>query len=129
MYLIQYITAFTAAKELAQREFDYKTAYAIMRLRQRIQPQCEFYADEEAKIISDYAKRDEKGNMIIENNERFVFACPEKAKEYAERVKALGMTEVEDFDPVLHAPEPVSIKPIHLEALESFIVFGGGENE
>jgi len=129
MYLIQCVNAYAATVALAEREWDYKTAYALVTLKRKLQPHVDFYTGEELKLVEEYGERDSAGKVII-NNGKFTFKDADGAQEYERRRRALGMLEVsEQFTPAV-VPLPGSIKPVHLEALEGFIVFeeeGGGK--
>lgn len=127
MYLIQCVNAYTAVLAMTQQEHDYKLAYALTTLKRRLQPHIEFFTQQEFKLVEEYATRDEKGKVILNERGNFTFQDPEKTEEYAERRTALGMVEVNEVFPALTVPAPKTIKPVHLEALEGFIEFGGEE--
>lgn len=127
MYLIQCVNAYTAVLAMTQQEHDYKLAYALTTLKRRLQPHIDFFTQQEFKLVEEYATRDEKGKVILNERGNFTFQDPEKTEEYAERRTALGMVEVNEAFPVLTVPAPKTIKPVHLEALEGFIDFGGEE--
>lgn len=130
MYLMQCVTAYGAVLELEKREWDYKTAHALVTLKRRLQPQVDFFTKEELKLAREYAKLDEKGNVILTERGTFPFREPGMAQEYARRRTELGLVEVQEAYEPLRVPVPGSITPAHLEALDGFLTFqeteGGG---
>ena len=127
MYLKQCADAYAAVLELEKREWDYKTAHALVTLKRRLQPQADFFARGEMKLAREYARLDGKGNVILTERGTFLFREPGMAQEYARRRTELGLVEVqEDYEP-LRAPVPGSITPAQLEALEGFLEFEGPE--
>ena len=114
-----------AANYLSQMEWDYKTAFTLARLRRALQPSVDFYIREENKLTQEFGQLDEKGNVAFTERGTFLFKDPADAPEYNTRRFELANVETEiDWKPAA-LPEPQKIKPIHLEALEGFIRFGG----
>lgn len=122
MYLIECVNAHLAASQMQQREMDYQTAYALLKLKRTMQTQLDFYQSEEMKLVKKYAKTDKDGNVQWEEGNKFSFADGEKAKSFAKAREELGMTQVDDIEPV-SVPRPEKISPAQLEALEKFIHF------
>ena len=102
MKLIQCVTAYMATTELMQKEWDYKTAYALVRLRKKLQMHVDFYSQ---------------------------LADPAAQEEYQVKKRELDEVEVEEEWKVFQVPQPASIKPAHLEALAGFIQFGEAAEE
>lgn len=125
MYLIQCVNAYMAIRALGECECEYQTAHALVVLKHRLQPHVEFFAKSEMKLVEEYARREEDGKITITENGGFVFSDPALANEYARRRTELGMVLVEEELPVLHVPAPKMIRPVHLEALNGFLDFGG----
>ncbi len=123
MYLIECTSAYLAATQMQQKEMDYQTAYALLKLKKSLQTQVDFYQGEEMKLVEKYAKKDENGKVQWSEGDKFSFDDTEKAKEFYEQRKKLCMTQVDDVEPV-KAPKPDKISPAQLEALEKFIHFG-----
>jgi len=115
MYLKQCVDAYAAVAAMMEKEWDYKTAHALVMLKRKLQPQVDFFAKEEMKLAKEYAKLDKKGNIIFTERGTFPFREKEKAQE--------------DFKP-LRVPMPERITPAQLDALEGFLEFeepeGGG---
>lgn len=123
MYLIECTNAYLAASQMQQKEMDYQTAYALLKLRKGLQTQVDFYQSEEMKLVEKYAKTDKDGKVQWDEDNRFSFDDEKKAREFFEQRKKLSMTQIDDVEPV-KAPKPEKISPAQLEALEKFIHFG-----
>lgn len=123
MYLIQCVNAYTAVLAMSQQEQEYKTAYALMTLKRKLQPHVDFFTGEEMKLVEQYSVKDGKGKTVLNERGNFTFQDPEKAEEYARRRTELGMVEVNEDFPILYVPAPKAIRPVHLEALEGFMEF------
>ena len=128
MFLIECVNAYMAVQALMEVECDYRTAHALVVLKKRLLPHVEFFSAEEMKLVEAYAARGEDGKVKMDGS-RFVFAPGADTAAYARRRAELGTVEVEEEFPVLHAPLPPKVKPVHIEALEKFIEFqvDGGE--
>lgn len=130
MYLKQCVDAYGAVLDMMEKEWDYKTAHALVTLKRKLQPHVDFFTKEEMKLAKEYAKLDKQGNIIFTERGTFPFREKDMAKEYAARRTELGTVKVqEDFKP-LRVPMPERITPAQLEALEGFLEFeepeGGG---
>lgn len=108
---------------MQQKEMDYQTAYALLKLRKGLQTQVDFYQSEEMKLVEKYAKTGKDGKVQWDEDNRFSFDDEKKAREFFEQRKKLSMTQIDDVEPV-KAPKPEKISPAQLEALEKFIHFG-----
>lgn len=125
--LIRCVNACMAVNYLSQMEWDYKTAFTLARLRRALQPSVDFYIREENKLTQEFGQLDEKGNVAFTERGTFLFKDPADAPEYNTRRFELANVGTEiDWKPAA-LPEPQKIKPIHLEALEGFIRFGGDD--
>ena len=126
--LFDCVNAYTALMALHTQEWDYKSAYAIVTLKRKLQPHAEFFAEEEMKLVNEHAAKDENGKIVWTATGKFQFENGEHVREYEAARKALGAVEVdEEFTP-LRLPLPQRITPQHLEALENLIIFEEGEN-
>ena len=130
--LIRCVNACMAVNYLSQMEWDYKTAFTLARLRRALQPQS-LFSFSHRKSISGTVLLMVKVSLsplslihISEPTRRsYIFKDPADAPEYNTRRFELANVETEiDWKPAA-VPEPQKIKPIHLEALEGFIRFGG----
>lgn len=122
MKLSDCVRAYEAVMAISRQEFDYKTAFSLVRLERQLRPHAKFYVEQERKLVEQYAKRDDKGIVWGENG--FILQNPEKAEEYATRRKELGDVEVEDGPLVAVRLDRVS--PAHLAALDGFVEFEEG---
>ncbi len=126
MYLLECVTAYMGVKAMMEQECSYKTAHALLMLKKMLQPHAEFFANEEMKLASQFAVKDEAGAPLITEKGVFEFKDGADPAKYNEKRRELGMVSVEiDFEPV-RVPVPAVIKPVHLEALEKFIIFEEG---
>lgn len=125
MLLIQCVNAYMATVYLMEKEWDYKTAYTLAELKRALQPHVDFFIQEEQKLIQEYGKKDEKGHVAFTEKGTFRFASAEDAPKYNAKRFELGQVPVEMKWKVKKLPRPERIKPVHLEALEGFIDFGG----
>lgn len=125
MKLIQCANAYEAVLTLERQEMDCKTAYALVKLKRKLQADVEFFLKEEKDLIDSYADRDEEGEIIQENPTKIQILDPEKRKEYESKRTELCEIEVQEELEPWRAPMPKAIQPVHLEALEGFIEFEG----
>lgn len=121
MKLIKYVNAYMALTELMEKEYDYSTAYAILRLRRRLAPQAEFYRDSEMKLVNEYAKKDSDGNIVWSDKTRFVFAENKSAEEYIRKRAELADTDIDDAVKCEKIKLVGGIRPSVVEALEGFV--------
>ena len=127
MKLNQTVNAYMAVLELSVKDMDYKTAYALVRLKRKLKPHADFFLAEEKKLMEEYAAKDEKGQVIFATPHTFQFRDPAQMEEYNTRHKELEDVEVqEEFSP-WRVSAPKSIRPAHLEALEGLLDFGAPE--
>lgn len=126
MTLLEYAEAYQALMQLMDTPQKYADAYNLVRLKRALEPDAMFFAQKERELMEQYAKRDERGEIVWSGTGRFVFAEPSRAGEYATARRELAEIEPEgEFKrQKLNAPE--SITPRQLEALLPFADFGGG---
>jgi len=124
MYLIQYVNAFMACEGLMEKEMDFKTAHAVVMLRHDLKKHADFFAAEEMKLVKEYAKKTEAGEIAWEENGQFTFQNAEDAEAFKKQRGELGMTEVEDFAP-RKAGTIREVRPAQLAALLGFLEFEG----
>lgn len=127
MFLIECVNAYAATVYLAEKEWDYKTAYALAELKRALQPHVDFFIKEEQKLIQEYGRKGEDGTVELTEKGTFRFAAAEDAQKYNAKRNELGLVPVKTEWEVRKLPRPERIKPIHLEALRGFIDFGGGD--
>lgn len=125
MKLIECTNAYAAVLALERQDMDSKTAYALVKLKRKLQSDAEFFLKEENELIKKFADKDEDGKIIWETPLRVQILDPKRKEEYINARKELYEIEVQEELTPWHAPMPRSIQPIQLEALEGFIVFDG----
>ena len=112
--------AYPALLALMEQPMDYKSAYALVRLKAVLQPKAEFYAKEEMKLVEACAERDEDGKVLWTGKGSFRFADDTAAATYTEKRKELDEIQVEAMEKI-RIPAPKSISPAQLEALLPFV--------
>lgn len=127
MILLQCTAAYMALIQLAEQEWDYKSAYALLELKRKLQPQADFFSQKEMELVNEYGKKGGDGKIAVNaEGSSFTFENPKDAPEYARRRAELGTVEVrEEFEEICLEP-PACIKPVHIEALAGFVRFGEG---
>lgn len=126
MELIRVFKAYIAVQELSKAEHPFKLAYALLKLKRKLEQDAEFYMEQEQKLIQQHALFDENGNLTIISGTTVKMKSPEDAKKYAEEQNAIAMYEVELEGLPLTAPAPERATTATLEALEGFIEFTEG---
>lgn len=121
--LIRCCAAYLAVQGLMEQEWDYPSAYALTRLRRALQPHVDFFIQEENKLIRQYGKTGEDGQVEYTPNGTFLFRDPTQAGMYNAKRLELGGVEVELDWEERALPRPEQIRPVQLEALEKIIRF------
>lgn len=129
MKLKKIVDAYLATLELSRTDTDYKTAYALMKLKKKTQNQFEFYVQQERELLEKYADKDENGSVIYFDKANVRISDPERLREYEKARRELNELETDDKIRQYSAPVPKSIKPSILEALDGFILFEGVDEE
>lgn len=123
MVLLQCVNAYVAVQSLMSKEWDYRTAYALVMLRRELRPHAEYYQQQELALVDIYARKDDKGEVVWTSKDRFAFRDQSKAGEFFEKRRELGLLEVQDEIRPRKVPAPGVIQPAVLEALEGFLEF------
>ena len=124
MLLIKCVTAYVVVRELMEKEFDYKSAHAILMLSQKLKPHVDFYGIKERELMEKFAVKDESGRVKLEGN-IWQLKDASDADKYRAEINSLGAVEVNGFEEPIRISAVPTIKPAHLEALFGFIEFGG----
>lgn len=106
--------------ELCAAAMDYKSAHALMTLRNSLKPHLEFYAVEQMKLVNKYGEKDEEGKLVWKSAATFSLT---DAAAYAEEMRKLGDVDA-DVEPVTIKP-PEKISADTIEALEGMVNFDG----
>lgn len=130
MQLIKYVAAYTSLSILMKKEFPYKVAYELVKLKRKLVPKVEYYAAEEAVLVKRFAKCDERGEPIINGSH---FDCkgdtPEEITSNTRLFEHLRreLGAVEDDEEIVRVKMPIAddvkIIPEVIEALADFIEF------
>lgn len=123
MKLIECVNAYVAAEILMKRDMDFKSAYALAKLKRRLAPHAVFYSREEMKLVREYAKKDERGEPVFVKEGEFAFEDSENAAKYREKLGELASMEIDEtIEPVtVRAPERITPEVIYgLEGLVRF---------
>ena len=90
--LMQCVMAYQAVTGMMNTACDYKTAYALVMLKRRLDPHVQFFIRREQELVDEYAARDGKGGVVWDTPTSFRFADTARAAEYAEKRAELGRT-------------------------------------
>lgn len=114
--LKQAVLACQALEELKSQPLPYREARALKELRDKLQGEYEFFAEEERKLV-DRLQGQVSGGTIR-------FPREEDREAYRERMEELSRLEVEpDIRPLRLSVEP-NLSVSALEALEEILTFG-----
>ena len=123
----QIIKAIPALVELKKMRLPYSIARDIHKMHKTFEAEFQFFAQEEAKLVNEYATKDENGNPRITNEGRVSFENIETKNRYSARIAELGAMDAEIEIPAIKLTsadignELISAKTI--EALEGVITF------
>lgn len=135
MKLMQYAAAYAALLAISDIDFPYKTSFAIVRMKQKIEPKYHFFTSEEMKLAVKYGVLRPDGTLDVKNGS-FEFRGNdenERKKNAAEYTKKRNeLCNVEDNEaferPILRFPAGIKLKPLIIEALDGFCEFEADEN-
>ncbi|MBO4265459.1 MAG: hypothetical protein J5922_05210 [Clostridia bacterium] len=123
MFLIKCINAYEAIGKLMDEKTDYKSAHALVCLRAKLKIHAEFFACEERALLCEFAKKDEKGNPIVDAAGNFEFEEGKDISDFYKRRDELCKTEAEIDDLPVSVKIPEKISPSAVEALLDFVSF------
>lgn len=116
----QIIAAHKVLTNLSNEPLNIKLSYQIYRLLKKLQPYYDFQVEKERELFKKY-------NPKPSENGTFDFNTPEEAQEFANAMKELWESEIDDLDfkpVVLHLDQDniqLSVKDI--KALDDFVIF------
>lgn len=89
-------------KNLTTKRFNnFSVSYKIAKASKSLDEQNKFYAEEERKIVEQYAVKDEKtGQVKIIDGNRISFKDQDDAMNFNKEIIKLQQTEVDIFDPI-----------------------------
>ena len=116
MELIKHVNAYMALSALSKEKYSYKDAYSIIKLKNELKEDFEFFGCKEREIVAKTSKKGTaKGNY-------FEFADSTAKEEYERAMLELSILEVKDVNRITIRP-PEKITPEMLEALEAYVEF------
>lgn len=127
MKLINAVRAYLAAEEMSRQAWPYDMALAIVKVKRATGAEKDFFVEKERELVMKYADLDERGNIRLTQEGRFLFRDRQMADEYERERRELENAETGDRPAPLRVKAPERIKPEHIEALDGFIEFEGEE--
>lgn len=124
MYLIQAVNAYAAVLALMDQELPFQDAYKVSQLKRELQPHAEFFSKKENELVNRCAERNEKG-VVWTGPGKFKLRAGAEA-EYREKRMELCAVEVEEQIQEIEIGKPEKIRPVHIEALDGFVIFKEG---
>lgn len=121
------IKVFPAIKELRKLRLPYDKTKVIYDMRKLLEPEYNFFLEEEAKLINEFSSKNENGEPRITSNGLIMFDTLKDRQRYNEKIEELRKTDCEipirnititkdDIGKQLIAEET-------LENLEGFVTF------
>ena len=117
-------------KSLTTKCFNnFSVSYKIAQASKSLDEQSKFYAEEERKIVEQYAVKDEKtGQVKIIDGNRISFKDQDDAMNFNKEIIKLQQTEVDIFDPIdIHLSDfrsgDMDLTPSDILDLEGFVNF------
>ena len=104
-------------QDLSRKHYDnFAAAWAVAEALKKIQAQRQFYMDQEKSLVDQYAKRDDKGEIIVEHGNRIKFDKPEDGQSFQESIIKLQNTEIDLGDTF-----PLKLSPKDFRAGEDIL--------
>jgi hypothetical protein len=125
MLLLGCVAALRALEPLMKQEMDYKSAYALYQLHGKLSAQAKFYSENELKLAKTYGKRDESGNLMIDEEGNFQLDGEGAALEYRDKRRELDRVEVDWTEDPITVGDIGKITPAQMAALAPFIEWEG----
>ncbi len=123
MQLYQALKAYQALTELMDQELDYKSAYTLVSLKQKMKPHIDFFLNEEMKLVQTYGRKNEEGMVEWDGNGQFQFQDADTAALYNAKHKELECLKVTpEIEPVI-IKAPAKIRAAIIEAVDGLINF------
>lgn len=98
MKLIELYESYNSLKKLGKCKFsNYALSRNIYMLTKRVHEECIFYITEEAKLVDEYALKDDNGKIVYVSETKIQLRNPEFKKIFDEKVNDLRNTEINDL--------------------------------
>lgn len=124
MKLIDKVNAYKTLREMIKEEWPFGFAYKITQLMRFLEPEFQFFSEEEMKLVAAYGKKDEDGKVALDSDGSFAFASEEDMRTYLSRMKELKDTEMDvEEEKKISVSPPGFIKGEWLAAIEPFFDF------
>ena len=128
MTILEALNAIPALNELRKYKLPFAKAAGIFRLCKSLDSVREFYAEEEKKLLEQYAAKDENGNPKLLDNGQVLFDCYTDRDAYRSAVDDLFETDCGvEITPVTltetdFGEQPIS--PAMLDELDGIVEIG-----
>ncbi len=135
MKLIKIVKAYTAAEQMRwiqyyngkeivkdERELPFEQASVLVRIMTMFKPYYEGYISSEKSLANQYAKKDENGNIVI-NDGSIIFDTIENKRSFDNEIKTLQETEIEVDGLPLQMPKPNTVRCSWIENLDGVVEF------
>lgn len=123
MKLMEVVNAYLAAEEMSREKWPYAVSLAVVKVKRALKDEFDFFVEQERELIARYAAQDDRGNIRLTPEGRFVFRDPADGADYERQRRELGETEITPTHKMVRVQAPAEIKPGHIEALDGFIEF------
>lgn len=121
------VKAMPALVELKKMRLPYDIARDVYKMYKMLEVEYQFFAQEESKLVREYAEKDENGNPKVSANGTITFPNIKTKIEYSERLAELGATDSKAEVSFISISGPdiggQLITPETIGALEGFVIF------
>lgn len=115
------IAAWQALRALAAQTMDYKSAHALVLLKERLRPHVAYFSSTEMELVKKYAELDAEGNPVYEAPGRVRFRRAEDLVAFTRERRALDDVELGEEIARATISPPAQISPEQLEALFPYV--------
>ena len=127
MNYMKIANSMSALKEITQLRLPYVKARDVYRIYKAFEEEYNFFAQEEIKLVSEFAEKDANGNPCVTSNGVIKFKDATTKMEYVAKFSELGLQESDmKFKPVILYAEEIGeqiISPETINRLEGIISF------
>jgi len=119
---IEILNAFQAIQELTQVKLPTKVSWNISKNMKKIETAFNGYIEFETKLVKEYATKDSKGNLILDDKNQPSFDQDNKNEYIKQRSELLNLTDTISILPVkISDLDGVDLKPTTLFSLDFMI--------
>lgn len=98
-----------------------KAAYAISKILSKVQKENDRYQEARTTLINKYCKKDEAGNLIVDDEKNAAFLSDEAQQEFAKEIIELQQVDVAVSTINLNDIEAYEIKPMDMMQIQDII--------